>query len=124
MKKKVIALLLSLVLASGSLGCVQPLAAETTEQEAEVVQESETADQEDELLQEDEPAEEADVENAVEDISEPVEEEEPVPGNEEHASETAGKTKSQGPAQLYRRPDDELFRHGTQQGGRNPETEL
>ena len=68
-------------------------------------------------------APEDDVENAAEDISEPVEEE-PVPGNEEHASETAGKTKSQGPAQLYRRPDDELFRHGTQQGGRNPETEL
>ena len=39
MKKKVITLLLSLVLASGGAGHVQVLAAETTGQEAEPVQE-------------------------------------------------------------------------------------
>ena len=41
MKKKAITLLLSLVLASGSMGNIQLLAAETTEQEAEAVQEAE-----------------------------------------------------------------------------------
>ena len=87
MKKKAITLLLSLVLASGNIGNVQVLAADTTEQEAEVVQEAETTEQDDELLQEEAPAEEADVENAAEDISEPVEEEEPVPGNEEQVPE-------------------------------------
>ena len=70
MKKKVITLLLSLVLASGSAGHVQVLAAETTGQEAEPVQEG-AYEQEEEPFQEEEPAEEADVENAAEDVSGP-----------------------------------------------------
>ena len=42
MKKKVIILLMSLVLASGSIGNVQVLAAGTTEQETEAEPEEET----------------------------------------------------------------------------------
>ena len=52
MKKKVITLLLSIVLASGSIGNVQVLAADTTKQEAEPVQETETSEQEEESVQE------------------------------------------------------------------------
>ena len=77
MKKKAITLLLSLVLAFGSIGNVQVLAAETTEQEAESVQETETAEP-DEL-----PVEEAYTENAAAEVSE----ENPVPENEEQAEE-------------------------------------
>ena len=77
MKKKVITLLLSLVLASGSIGNVQVLAAEATEQEEESVQETETAEQDEE------PVEEADTENAAAEVSE----ENPVPENEEPANE-------------------------------------
>ena len=79
MKKKAITLLLSLVLASGSIGNVQVLAAETTEQEAESVQETETAEQDEESV------EEADSENATEEVSE----ETPVPEDEEQAEENA-----------------------------------
>ena len=82
MKKKVITLLLSLVLVSGSAGHVQVLAAENTGQEAEPVQE-EVYEQEEEPVQEEEPAEEADVENAAEDVSKPEEETVPAPENEE-----------------------------------------
>ena len=82
MKKKVITLLLSLVLASGNIGNVQVLAAETTGQEAEPVQEEayereeepvqeEANEQEEEPVLEEKPAEEADVENAAEDVSGP-----------------------------------------------------
>ena len=87
MKKKVITLLLSLVLATGSIGNVHVLAADTTEQEAEPVQEEETNEQEEEPVQEEEPAEETEVENASENISELEEEEDPVPGNEEQVQE-------------------------------------
>ena len=80
MKKKVISLLLSLVLASGGAGHVQVLAAETTGQEAEPVQEEanereeepvqeEANEQEEEPVLEEKPAEEADVENAAEEKS-------------------------------------------------------
>ena len=58
MKKKVITLLLSLVLVSGSTGHVQVLAAENTGQETEPVQE-EVYEQEEEPVQEEEPAAEA-----------------------------------------------------------------
>ena len=70
MKKKVIILLMSLVLASGSIGNVQVLAAGTTEQETEAEQEEETYEQEEEPDQEEGPAEEADTENAAEEVSE------------------------------------------------------
>ena len=86
MKKKAITLLLSLVLASGSIGNVQVLAADTTEQEAEPAQEEETYEQEEEPAQE-ELAEEADTENASKDVSELEEEEEPVQENEEQVQE-------------------------------------
>ena len=75
MKKKVITLLLSLVLASGSIGNVQILAAEATEQEEESVQEAETAEQNEE------PVEETYTENAAAEVSE----EAPVPEDEEQA---------------------------------------
>ena len=77
MKKKVITLLLSLVLASGSIGNVQVLAAETTEQEAESIQETETAEPDEE------PVEEAYTENAAAEVSE----ETPVPEDEEQDEE-------------------------------------
>ena len=86
MKKKAITLLLSLVLASGSIGNVQVLAADTTEQEAEPAQEEETYEQEEEPDQEEEPAEEADTENAAEEVSEAEEEAELV--QEDEDSET------------------------------------
>ena len=75
MKKKVITLLLSLVLASGSIGNGQVLAAEATEQEEESVQEAETAEQNEE------PVEETYTENAAAEVSE----EAPVPEDEEQA---------------------------------------
>ena len=94
MKKKVITLLLSLVLASGGAGHVQVLAAETTGQEAEPVQEEanereeepvqeEANEQEEEPVLEEKPAEEADVENAAEDVSGPEEETVPASENKE-----------------------------------------
>ena len=88
MKKKVISLLLSLVLASGGAGHVQVLAAETTGQEAEPVQEGayeqeEANEQEEEPVLEEKPAEEADVENAAEDVSGPEEETVPASENKE-----------------------------------------
>lgn len=89
MKKKVITLLLSLVLTSGSIGNVQVLAADTTGQEAEPVQEEEIYEQEEEPVQ-GVLAEEADTENASEDVSEQEEEEEPVQENEEHVQEDEG----------------------------------
>ena len=83
MKKKVIALLLSLVLASGSISAAQVLAADTSEQEAEPVQEEETYDQEVEPVQEEEPAEETDPGNAAEEVKEQEEEAEPAQEDEE-----------------------------------------
>ena len=67
MKKKVIALLLSLVLATGSISISQVQAAETTEQETVPVEEEEPAEDP-----------EAEPENLAEDISNQAEEEEPV----------------------------------------------
>ena len=64
MKKKLITLLLSLILASGTLGNVQGLAAETTEQEVESAQEAETTDQTDDFTHEEEPDEGTDNEDA------------------------------------------------------------
>ena len=90
MKKKVITLLLSFVLASGSIGISQVLAADTTGQEAEPVQEEETPEQEEEPVQEEEPAENTDTGNAAEDVSGPEEEEEPVKENEEQDLEDKG----------------------------------
>ena len=52
MKKRVIILLMSLVLVSGSIGNVQVLATETTDQETEFGQETETAEQDDESVEE------------------------------------------------------------------------
>ena len=89
MKKKVITLLLSLVLASGSIGNVQVLAADTTGQEAEPVQE-EAYEQEEEPVQEEEPAEEADTGNAAVEVNEPEEEAEAVQENEEQVQEDEG----------------------------------
>ena len=89
MKKKAITLLLSIVLASGSIGNVQVLAAETTEQEAEPVQEEETTEQEEEPVQEEETAEEADTENFSEDVSEPEEKAELVQEDEDSGTEEA-----------------------------------
>ena len=89
MKKKVITLLLSLVLASGSIGNVQVLAADTTGQEAEFEQEEETYEQEEEPVQEEVLTEEANRENASEDISETEEEEEPVQEYEDFETEKA-----------------------------------
>ena len=90
MKKKAITLLLSLVLASGSIGNAQVLAADTTGQEAEPLQEEETTEQEEEPVQEEELAEETDTENSSEDVSEPEEEAEPVQENEEQIQEDEG----------------------------------
>ena len=85
MKKKVITILLSLVLVSVSIGNTQILAAETTEQEAEDVQETEPTEQEDDSAQVEEPVKEAGTENAVEEMSEEIidqENEEPAEENE------------------------------------------
>ena len=108
MKKKVITLLLSLVLASGGAGHVQVLAAETTGQEAEPVQEEayereeepvqeEANEQEEEPVLEEKPAEEADVENAAEDVSGPEKEIVSVPENEEQIRRIEGSESEEAP---------------------------
>ena len=83
MKKKAITLLLSLVLASGSMGNVQLLAAETTEQKAEAVQETETTAQEAEPVQEEVKDDAAAAEDTAADVSEQETEEETVQENVE-----------------------------------------
>ena len=83
MKKKAITLLLSLVLASGSMGNIQLLAAETTEQEAEAVQEAEATAKEAESVQEEEKDDAAATEDTAADVSEQETEEETVQENVE-----------------------------------------
>ena len=83
MKKKPITLLLSFVLASGSMGNIQLLAAETTEQEAEAVQEAETTEQEAESVQEEEKDDAASAEDIAIDVSRQETEEETVQKNAE-----------------------------------------
>ena len=69
MKKKAITLLLSLVLASGSMGNVQLLAAETTEQKADAAQEAETTAHDAESVQEEEKDDAAATEDTAADVS-------------------------------------------------------
>ena len=91
MKKKAITLLLSLVLASGSMGNIQPLAAETTEQEAEAVQEAEATAKEAESVQEEEKDDAAATEDTAADVSEQETEEETVQENVEKCGTVPGK---------------------------------
>lgn len=83
MKKKAITLLLSLVLASGSMGNIQLLAAETTGQEAEAVQETETTAQEAESVQEGEMDDAAAAEDTAADVSDQETKEETIQENVE-----------------------------------------
>ena len=95
MKKKAITLLLSIALASGSIGNVQVLAADTTGQEAESVQE-ESYEQEEEPDQEEGPAEEADMENAAEEVSETEEAEFVQEDEDSETEEVADKARNNG----------------------------
>ena len=83
MKKKAITLLLSLVLASGSMGNIQLLAAETTGQETETVQEAETTAQEAESVQEEEMGDAAAAEDTAVDVSDQETKEETIQENVE-----------------------------------------
>ena len=83
MKKKAITLLLSFVLASGSMGNVQLLAAETTEQKADAAQEAETTAHDAESVQEEEKDDAAAAEDTAADMSGQETEEETVQENAE-----------------------------------------
>ena len=89
MKKNVIALLLAVVMASGSIGTAPVMAAETTTQEAEQVQdEAEVAVEEEEAESENEAEDTSIAEEASEEESAEVAEEVPVQEEEETVEET------------------------------------
>ena len=92
MKKKVITLLLSLVLVSGSPGSIRGLAAETGQQRAEPVSEAETLEQEDDPVREEETARESDPETTDAD----AQKDNPVQDREEEPAEN-GKAVEQSP---------------------------